>query len=444
MSSSLKTVVSRHWRSTLGRNTVWMFLGQGLRLLIQAAYFVIIARSLGVEQYGAFAAVTAMVSILSPFVGLGCTNLIVKNVARNGKLLDESFGNGVATTVATGLLGVLIVLGIYRWTMPGSIKVTVVVMVALADLVGMRLTLLVASAFQAVERLGKTAQFNVLISGARFAGIALTVSAVHHPTAQLWSVIYAGSTLVAMAISLFSVTVLVKTWRVNVQRIKREALEGLFFSGSQSAQTVYNDVDKTMLARLSTLDANGIYAAAYRIIDVSFIPISSVLYAAYPRYFRHEPGDVRGTYNCAKRLLPVPLGFALSAFVVLLLGAPLIPTILGADYSRTVEAVRWLSILPLSKTIHYFFADALSGAGYQAPRTLLQVIVAIFNVFLNLWVIPAYSWRGAAWSSLASDGVLALLVWSMITVLRLRQPALCPAATSFSLHGARKEEGEYV
>jgi len=228
---------------------------------------------------------------------------------------------------------------------------------------------------------------------------------------------------------------------VNTQRIREEVLEGIYFSGSQSAQTIYNDVDKTMLARLSALDANGIYAAAYRIIDVSFIPIGSVLYAAYPRYFRHKPGDVRGTYECATRLLPGPIGFSLVAFVTLLLGAPLVPKILGGEYSRTVEALRWLSILPLFKTIHYFFADALSGAGFQGPRMCLQIVVAIFNVLVNLWIIPVYSWRGAAWSSLASDGLLALLMWLTINVLRRRQATIVSLSV---LAAGTNEKRKYV
>src|SRR5579862_1072434 len=105
----MKALISRHLRSTIARNTGWMFLGQELRLFIQAAYFVIIARSLGVREYGAFAAVTAMVAIFSPFIGLGCGNLIVKNVARNRELLDEYFGNGVLMVFATGLFGVGVV-----------------------------------------------------------------------------------------------------------------------------------------------------------------------------------------------------------------------------------------------------------------------------------------------------------------------------------------------
>jgi O-antigen/teichoic acid export membrane protein len=72
-----------------------------------------------------------------------------------------------------------------------------------------------------------------------------------------------------------------------------------------------------------------------------------------------------------------------------------------------VEALRWLSVLPILKALHYYFTNALTGAGYQALRARIQAGVAVFNVLINLWLIPAYSWRGAAWSSIASDGLLA-------------------------------------
>ncbi len=104
----------------------------------------------------------------------------------------------------------------------------------------------------------------------------------------------------------------------------------------------------------------------------------------------------------------------------------MVPAVLGGEYARTVEALRWLSILPVLKAFHYFLADALTGAGYQGVRMIIQIAVAILNVLLNLWIIPAYSWRGASWSSLASDGALCLLMWGAVSVLRRRQ-SLVPA-----------------
>jgi O-antigen/teichoic acid export membrane protein len=49
------------------RDTTNLTIGQGFRLVIQAAYFVLIARSLGPDAYGAFVTVVAMAALLGPF-----------------------------------------------------------------------------------------------------------------------------------------------------------------------------------------------------------------------------------------------------------------------------------------------------------------------------------------------------------------------------------------
>jgi O-antigen/teichoic acid export membrane protein len=203
-------------------------------------------------------------------------------------------------------------------------------------------------------------------------------------------------------------------------RIRGELMEGFYFGASLSAQTVYNDIDKTMLARLSTLDATGTYAAAYRMIDVVFTPVRSVLYASYPSFFRHGQGGIAASYAFAKRLLPMAVGYSAAAMIGLFVAAPVIPLLLGAEYARTVEALRWLALLPLLKSVHYFLADSLTGAGYQGVRTFAQMGVAVFNVALNLWLIPGYSWRGAAWASIASDAMLVVALYLVIRLVHLK------------------------
>src|SRR5208283_3444620 len=79
--------------SPLARNTAWMMVGQGLRLVIQALYFIEIARSLGVRNYGAFVGVVALVAIVYPFGALGSGNLLVKTFPVT-KLFSQPIGEG--------------------------------------------------------------------------------------------------------------------------------------------------------------------------------------------------------------------------------------------------------------------------------------------------------------------------------------------------------------
>jgi O-antigen/teichoic acid export membrane protein len=70
----------------------------------------------------------------------------------------------------------------------------------------------------------------------------------------------------------------------------------------------------------------------------------------------------------------------------------------------------------------------LAGAGYQGLRTFIHVGVAAFNVLINFWLIPTYSWRGAAWSSIASDALLACGIGAAVLVLSRRSQTSVPGA----------------
>ena len=106
-----------------------------------------------------------------------------------------------------------------------------------------------------------------------------------------------------------------------------------------------------------------------------------------------------------------------------LLSAGFVPRVIGPEYARSAEALRWLAPLPVLKGLHYFLSDSLTGAGYQGLRTAIQTAVAAFNILINLWIIPAYSWRGAAWSSIASDALLVCGVGAAVLILSRRSRA---------------------
>src|SRR3990170_3782253 len=76
----------------LFQNTLWMVGGLGARTLIQACYFILIARSLGPSEYGAFIATTALIGIMAPFASWGAGNILVKHVARDAATFPVYWG----------------------------------------------------------------------------------------------------------------------------------------------------------------------------------------------------------------------------------------------------------------------------------------------------------------------------------------------------------------
>jgi O-antigen/teichoic acid export membrane protein len=403
--------------SSLARNTAWMLLGQGLKLLIQALYFTVIARSLGAQNYGAFVGVVGLVGILSPFGTLGSGYLLIKNVARDPNQFSKNWGRALATTFFSSSILFGIVMLLSRFMLPSTIPMRLVMCIAASDLFGLSITGICGQAFTAFERLKWTASINVMLSTIRLAAAASLVAVHHSPSVLQWGKFYFGSTGIAALLALSLVVVKLGAPRFSLSRSAAEAREGFYFSISQSAQTIYNDIDKTMLARLGTLEATGIYGAAYRLIDVSFAPVASLLVAAYPNMFRAGIGGISAAFAYAKPLILRALVYASFVGIAVLVGAGIVPYILGKEYRLTAEALRWLAILPAFKVVHFFLSDALAGAGYQGLRTLIHAGVAVFNVLINLWIIPAYSWRGAAWSSIASDALLLCGTGAAVLVL---------------------------
>lgn len=414
----LNRAVAQNCRTTLIRNSLWAFLGYGLRIIVQAVYFILIARALGAREYGAFVSAVAAVAILSPFCGLGASSLLTKNVSRDQRQFAVYWGNALLLIVVSATLVFVFLLVISRWLLPRSIPWNLIVMVSIADLLAMRVIDLASQAFLSFDQLRYSAKLTVLPSVFRLLGAILILIFLRRPSAGTWAYFYMAASSASAGIAILLTNSRLGGPRLAIGRIRSELLEGFYFSVSWSSQTVYNDIDKTMLAKLSTLDATGIYAAAYRLIEAAFTPVQSVLYAAKPTFFRRGQGGIDESYLYAKRLLPRMTGYSLLVFVGLLVVAPMAPVIIGGEYSRTVGALRWLALLPLFKTIQFFLADSITCAGFQGFRSGCQVAVAIVNFLLNLWLIPVYSWRGAAWSSLTTDALLAVLLFLVVQMLR--------------------------
>jgi O-antigen/teichoic acid export membrane protein len=412
--------IERPGAGSLGRNTLWMGAGQAIRTGVQALYFVLIARALGVEGYGAFVSVVALVGIVAPFAGWGTGMLLIKNVSRSPGSFRRQWGRAIASILLSGTILLLLAAAAARLFLPRTIPVVLVVVVGASDLLFARLVDLSGQAHQAIQRMHRTAQVQLLLSLLRLGAAVVLIAALSSPTALEWGQLYLVSSAVAASAAVYMVNRELGMPEFSLRHLGDELKDGAFFSVSLSAQTIYNDIDKAMLARLSTLEATGIYAAAYRLVDAAFLPVASLITSSYARFFQHGVDGMRATTRLAVKLARPASAYGILVGIALYLIGPYLPLVIGEEYRGVAAAVRWLAVLPVLKSVHYFGANALTGAGYQGLRTSIQLGVALFNVLLNLWLIPRYSWHGAAAASIASDGLLAVAIWGMVWELGRR------------------------
>jgi O-antigen/teichoic acid export membrane protein len=167
------------------RDTAHLSIGQSLRLVIQAIYFVLVARSLGPVAYGAFVTVVAMAALLGPFAGIGTTNLFIKNVRSGKREAAICWGNGILLTVVSGTLLTLLALGL-TYLVRLKTGAYVVVLICVADLVFLKLTDLAAFGFTALDQMKQTSIQSVVASLLRLAGIVALLLTVRRVTLDRW------------------------------------------------------------------------------------------------------------------------------------------------------------------------------------------------------------------------------------------------------------------
>jgi O-antigen/teichoic acid export membrane protein len=387
-------------------------MGQGLRLVIQAVYFVLISRTLGPGQYGAFVAMASLVAIAAPFAGLGSPIVLAKYVSREPGLLSLYWGNGLLTIGVSGFLLSLVILLLTPFLL-GPTFLSLTFLVCLSDLWMSRVAELAAFAFTALGRMGESAIINVCVSLTRLLGIVVVSTFVHHPDVKVWTITYTLGGAITFAYAFTKTTIAARGIEMRPRLAWETLPESSLFAVSICSATIYNDIDKTMVGKLASFTATGIYGAAYRIIDVSLVPVRAMLSAAYPEFFRIGVGGPSATKKFAYKLIKRSVPFGALVAIGLILGAPVVPYVLGKNYASAVEAIRWLAVIPLLRCIHIFLADGLTAAGYQGTRTLVQVGVGLINVGLNIYFIRHWSWRGAAWTSIMCDAMLAFSLWAV-------------------------------
>jgi O-antigen/teichoic acid export membrane protein len=411
------------WQRPELRQTLWMLLSHGSRLLLQGGYFITVTQALGAKEYGAFIGAAAFVDIVAPFATLGAGNLLVKQVSRDRRCFPTYWGNGLWLMLVSASLLIVGLEVVGHWVLPTTISPWLLLLTAMTNLLGGRALDLSANAYQSVQQIQRTAQLTILPHIIRLVAAIAMVRLIPHPSATDWALVSLLSIGSAGVAAIVCVNCELGKPRLALARLKGEVREGSYFAVGHSAQTVYNDIDKTMLAKLSTLEATGMYAAAYRLIDMAFVPLRSVLTVAYAKFFKQGESGIRGSLKVAKKLLPIMLGYGAIAGLGLLICAPIVPWILGPEYAASVQVLKWLAPLVLLKGMHYIAADSLSGADLQFQRSVTQIGVAVTNVLLNLYLIPRFSWQGAVMATLISDGLLMLMLWSLVGY-RYRQETL--------------------
>jgi O-antigen/teichoic acid export membrane protein len=377
-------------------------------------------RALGPALFGNYTTVLAFVGLFGLCTDLGMGTLAVRDVAQNPALAMRYVSNLLAVRVLSSLSAILlIVLATQTFVAPSLRSAVYVYALTLAPLAVWNTLQLV---FQFSERLAYSAVLSVGVSTATTALSVVALALGHHVLALV--MVYTGVNAVGTAVAAWLVYTRFLPPRLELDlawwpELLRKAAP---FAVLTLLNMVYSRADMQILYVLSGcghMVGNagcapvGNYGAAYRFLDVlAAIFLGATSTATLPAFNRVAMESRLALARLVHSSVTLMLAFGVG---VALLGTFFAPEALhvlaGRKYTVAAPALAilvwafpWFLVLGM-------FYNALWALHKQTIVTVAFAITLVFNVALNIVLIPHFSYLASAALTVASEVLNGLIVF---------------------------------
>jgi O-antigen/teichoic acid export membrane protein len=186
-----------------------------------------------------------------------------------------------------------------------------------------------------------------------------------------------------------------------------------FYGTSMTTNAVQNEGEKLVLATTRPPAEVGQYAASYRLVSLTLIPLSAVIGAAN-RWFLVRDGRPRAQVLRTARLSVPAAIYGVMAGCAVFLGRDLVEWAAGPEFDDAALMAAWLCLLPLLHGLAELPPMGLLGLGRNRERMFLGIGTSAAAVGLYLLLVPTLGWRGAIIGTYASELASVLVGWLLL------------------------------
>ena len=403
------------------RDTFSVLKSRAFKLVIAFVTGIVLARLLGPEGKGVYAAVQVFPSIIISLADLGVRQATIFQLGKKVHPEDEVVSVTVFFMVVSSLLSLAIGAGVYFFVDNPSFTLLMIVL-ALSTIPTSLINSYSQGIFLGKEQIRRFSFTSWLPAFVRFVAILVLVGVVGlHVTGAILAGVIASASLAVYSLWLVSRHSSLKIR--FIPEIAREMLSlGLVYAAALFVLGLNYKVDIVILQQLSSDADVGQYTQGVTLAELlwqlptalSFVLFSKGANAKDPKAFSR---------NVAKLMRVTLLVATLGSAALFAVVGFFIPFVYGEEFAPSVLITRLLLPGIVAFTVFKVLNMDLAGKGRPLLSLYVAVPSVVVNIALNLVLIPNHGANGAALASTLSymlSALVFIIVYSRAVALPMR------------------------
>jgi O-antigen/teichoic acid export membrane protein len=393
-----------------------LFSGSSLARILSAVYIFVLARHLGVDNFGLYVANLSLAKLTAVFISLGLDSWLLRNGQRDPANFDAAIGNNLFLKLLFGLAW-LVLLGGVSLTLDQTIFPFTVMAAAALAVWSEEIANTAWSAFKA--KLHNQITIWLLV-GAQLAVLGVMALLILMGAQDAHSFML-GRMVAFIAAALVSFYWVIKRFglRLELGQLRQILVETTPFGLSHGLATIYSRADIIIIAYALGSTAAGLYAPAVSLMTTLFL-IPLTLYEVALPLISAAYATGRSLRRQIIRFSWISAGLGASLSLAMLLAAhPLVWFIYGPEFAEAGNVLIVLSGIVILKCISFALAAALAAVGWQGRRVWVQAVTTIVSVGLTVALVRPLGIIGVAYIYVFTEFLLMSgYLWLVYSWLR--------------------------
>jgi len=174
----------------------------------------------------------------------------------------------------------------------------------------------------------------------------------------------------------------------------------------------YEKLDVLMLSWMKDMDTVGLYSAPSKLLSFTNLIPTIFATAFFPQMARFvsNKAELSRIFSIAvKHLLMLAIPLVAGLYMI---SDQLTVLVFGSAFGDSAAVLRILSFAAGILFINLFLASLYGATNHQGKIVQIEIIALLFKIIVNLLLIPEYSYRGAALSTVATESLVLVLALS--------------------------------